>query len=89
MTQAIPNDREHLEPLRRRFEEFRGTQTRRVRLPDTLWQETGTNSLPLPYADSRWPKKILFGHAESPLENAAKRMSGKQNRIGFWPACNP
>lgn len=41
MTQAIPNDREDLEQLRRRFEEFRGTQTRRVRLPETLWQEAG------------------------------------------------
>jgi hypothetical protein len=36
MTQAILNDREDLEQLRRRFEEFRGAQTSRVRLPAAL-----------------------------------------------------
>jgi hypothetical protein len=41
MTQTALNDREDLEQVRRRFEEFRGTQTRRVRLPETLWQEAG------------------------------------------------
>ena len=48
MTKGIPNDREDLEQFWRRFEEFRGTQIRRVRLPETLWQAAGTNSLPLP-----------------------------------------
>ncbi len=41
MTQAIPNDREDLEQLRHRFEEFRGTRTGRTRLPETLWREAG------------------------------------------------
>jgi hypothetical protein len=41
MTQAAPNDREDLEQLLRRFEEFRGTRTGRRRLPETLWQEAG------------------------------------------------
>ena len=39
MTQAAPDNREDLEQLRLRFEEFRGTRTGRTRLPETLWQE--------------------------------------------------
>ena len=39
MTQAAPESREDLEQLRLRFEEFRGTRTKRTRLPETLWQE--------------------------------------------------
>ncbi len=36
-----PDNREDLEQLRLRFEEFRGTRTGRTRLPETLWQEAG------------------------------------------------
>jgi len=39
MTQAAPDNREDLEQLRLRFEEFRGTRTGRTRLPEILWQE--------------------------------------------------
>jgi hypothetical protein len=39
MTQAAPENREDLEQLRLRFEEFRGTRTGRTRLPEILWQE--------------------------------------------------
>lgn len=41
MTQAIASERDDLEQLRRRFEEFRGTQTTRVRLPEALWEDAG------------------------------------------------
>jgi hypothetical protein len=41
MTQAVTSDREDLEQLRRRFEEFRGAQTGRVRLPEAQWQDAG------------------------------------------------
>jgi hypothetical protein len=39
MTQTAPENREDLEQLRLRFEEFRGTRTGRTRLPEILWQE--------------------------------------------------
>lgn len=39
MTQETMNGREDLEQVRRRFEEFRSTQTTRGRLPDSLWKE--------------------------------------------------
>lgn len=39
MTQETTNDREELEQARRRFEEFRSTQTKRVALPESLWDE--------------------------------------------------
>ena len=45
MTQDAPNDRDDLEQLRVRFEEFRGTRTGRTRLPETLWQEAGKAAL--------------------------------------------
>ena len=39
MTQETTNEREDLEQLRQRFEEFRSTQTTRGRLPESLWDE--------------------------------------------------
>jgi hypothetical protein len=72
MTQATSNDREDLEQLRRRFEEFRGTQTSRVRLPETLWQEAGM-------AAGRYGVNVV-AHELHLDYSKLKREMGKQDR---------
>jgi hypothetical protein len=39
MTQEAMNGREDLEQVRRRFEEYRSTQAKRGRLPESLWTD--------------------------------------------------
>ena len=80
MAQEVTDGADELKQLKRRFEEFRGTQTRRGRLPETLWKEAAESAKRYGLNPVAQALRLDYSRLKQRIAATSSRERGKQKR---------